>query len=126
MQRFLTACLAALGLASGGITVALAEVPDVKIVAQNGTNYLPLFVMQGRKRVEKHLEAKGLKSTTVTWARLSSPAAIVDSFLAGAVAFCRPGCTVFSVAVGPHPQRDRCEGGVGTGVVEHLADDPQA
>ena len=37
--------------------------------------------------MEKHLAAKGLAGTTVTWARLAGPSAIVNSFLAGAVHF---------------------------------------
>jgi NitT/TauT family transport system substrate-binding protein len=66
---------------------AAAEVSEVRIVAQNGSNYLPLFVMQGQKLVEKHLAAKGLASTGVVWSKLAGPSAIVDSFLAGAVHF---------------------------------------
>jgi NitT/TauT family transport system substrate-binding protein len=77
----------AIVLSLAGPGPAPAEVSEVKIVAQNGSNYLPLFVMQGHKLVEKHLAAKGLGSTTVTWTRLAGPSAIVDSFLAGAVHF---------------------------------------
>ena len=36
----------AIGLAGTGF--AAAEVSEVKIVAKNGSNYLPLFVMQGQ------------------------------------------------------------------------------
>jgi len=75
----------AISLAGGGR--AAAEVPEVKIVAQNGSNYLPLFVMQGQKLVEKHLAANGLGSTTVAWTRLANPSAIIDAFLTGAVHF---------------------------------------
>src|SRR6202023_3931940 len=66
---------------------AAAEVSEVRIVAQNGSNYLPLFVMQGQKLVEKHLAAKGLGSTRVVWSKLAGPSAIIYSFLAGAVHF---------------------------------------
>lgn len=93
---------------------ARAEVTEVKLVAQNGTNYLPLFVMQGHKLVEKHLAAKGLAGTTVTWARLSSPAAIVDSFLAGSVHFAGQG--VPSTAL----LWDRTRGGIGVKAVSAL------
>ena len=75
----------AVSLAPSG--AAAAEVSEVRIVAQNGSNYLPLFVMQGQKLVEKHLAAKGLASTGVVWSKLAGPSAIVDSFLAGAVHF---------------------------------------
>jgi NitT/TauT family transport system substrate-binding protein len=87
MRRILGAAIAALALTLAWPGRAGAEVPEVKIVAQNGSNYLPLFVMQGHKLVEKHLAAKGLASTTVAWIRLAGPSAIVDSFLAGAVHF---------------------------------------
>jgi NitT/TauT family transport system substrate-binding protein len=87
MGRRLSFSLIVLAALLGGPSFARAEVSEVKIVAQNGSNYLPLFVMQGNKLVEKHLTAKGLSSTTVTWTRLAGPSAIVDSFLAGAVHF---------------------------------------
>ena len=93
---------------------ARAEVPEVKIVAQNGTNYLPLFVMQGHKLVEKHLAAKGLDATTVGWMRLSSPAAIVDSFLAGAIHFAGQGVPSSALLW------DRTRGGIGAKAVSAL------
>lgn len=70
-----------------GPRLAAAEVSEVRLVAQNGSNYLPLVVMQGQKLVEKHLAAKGLANTTVEWSKLAGPSAIVNSFLAGAVHF---------------------------------------
>lgn len=93
---------------------ARAEVPEVKIVAQNGTNYLPLFVMQGQKLVEKHLAAKGRATTTVGWTRLSSPAAIVDSFLAGAVHFAGQGVPSSALLW------DRTRNGIGVKAVSAL------
>lgn len=87
MLRSLATAIVLLPLSLGLPLPAAAEVPEVKIVAQNGSNYLPLFVMQGNKLVEKHLAAKGLADTKVTWMRLAGPSAIVDSFLAGAVHF---------------------------------------
>jgi NitT/TauT family transport system substrate-binding protein len=76
-----------LSILLAGARLAQAEVADVKIALQNGSNYLPLMVMRSQKLVEKHLAAKGLGTTTVTWAKLSGPQAIVDSFLAGALHF---------------------------------------
>jgi NitT/TauT family transport system substrate-binding protein len=87
MQRILATAFVALTLSVSGPQSAVAEVPEVKIVLQNGSNYLPLMVMQAQKLVEKHLAEKGLSGTAVTWARLAGPSAIVDSFLAGAVHF---------------------------------------
>ena len=81
--------MASIGLILAPLAVgpAIAEISEVRIVAQNGSNYLPLFVMQGQKLVEKHLAAKGLASTGVVWSKLAGPSAIVDAFLAGAVHF---------------------------------------
>lgn len=76
--------LAALAL---WVAPAAAEVSEVKLAAQNGSNYMPLYVMQANKLVEKHLAAKGLAATTVTWAKVGSATAIVDSFLSGAIHF---------------------------------------
>lgn len=66
---------------------ARAEVSEVKLVAQNGSNYLPLFVMQGQQLVEKRLAEKGLSATQVTWAKLANPSVIIDGFLSGNVHF---------------------------------------
>ena len=58
--------IAGLALALAGPGRAGAELSEVRIVAQNGSNYLPLYVMQGHKQVEKHLAANGLGSTGVS------------------------------------------------------------
>src|SRR6516225_8313912 len=87
MRGSVVAGTVALTLATAGPGVANAEVSEVRIVAQNGSNYLPLFVMQGQQLVEKQLAAKGLASTTVVWTKLAGPSAIVEAFLAGAVHF---------------------------------------
>jgi NitT/TauT family transport system substrate-binding protein len=87
MRRILAAAVIGSALSLPSAAPSRAEVPEVRIVAQNGSNYLPLYVMQGQKLVEKHLAAKGLSTTTVGWTRLAGPSAIIDSFLAGAVHF---------------------------------------
>jgi len=87
MARILATIILALGLTLAGARLAGAEVGDVRIALQNGSNYLPLMVMQGQQLVEKQLAARGLTGTTVTWAKLAGPSAIIDSFLAGAVHF---------------------------------------
>src|SRR5262245_41751161 len=87
MRRIHAAAIGTLLLSCAWAGPAGAEVSEVKIALQNGSNYLPLLVMQSQKLVEKHLVAKGRAGTTVTWARLAGPSAIIDSFLAGAVHF---------------------------------------
>jgi NitT/TauT family transport system substrate-binding protein len=86
-MRICVVAMMGFALALAGPRLAGAEVSEVRIVAQNGSNYLPLFVMQGQKLVEKQLVAKGLPATTVVWSKLAGPSAIIDSFLAGAVHF---------------------------------------
>lgn len=87
MTRIFATAMVAVGLSVVAPRLAEAEVPEVKLVLQNGSNYLPLMVMQAQNLVEKHLATKGRAGTTVTWARLAGPSAIIDSFLAGAVHF---------------------------------------
>ncbi len=91
MNRILAAAALTLLAWSAGALPARTEVSDVKLVLQNGSNYLPTLIMREQKLVEKHLKAKGLAGTTVIWAKLAGPAAIVDSFLAGAVDFAAQG-----------------------------------
>lgn len=91
MRRISAAAVAALAIWLGAAGGARAEVSEVKIALQNGSNYLPLMVMKSQKLVEKHLAAKGLGATTVSWVRLSGPSAIIDSFLAGALHFAGQG-----------------------------------
>jgi NitT/TauT family transport system substrate-binding protein len=79
----------AIWLAAAGL--ARAEVADVKIALQNGSNYLPLMVMKSQKLVEKQLAAKGHGATTVSWVRLSGPSAIIDAFLSGSLHFAGQG-----------------------------------
>src|ERR1700737_3980291 len=79
--------IAGLALALAGPGRAGAELSEVRIVAQNGSNYLPLYVIQGHKLVEKHLAARGLGSTGAVRRKSPGPSAIIDSFLAGAVHF---------------------------------------
>ena len=87
MARILATAILAIGLALAGSRLAGAEVGEVKLALQNGSNYLPLLVMQNQKLVEKHLASRGLAGTTVTWAKLAGPSAMINSFLAGAVHF---------------------------------------
>ena len=85
MRRVCVAAMVALVPALAFPPRSRAEVSEVRIVAQNGSNYLPLYVMPGHRLVQKHLAPKGLASSTVSWTRLAGPSAIIDSFLAGAV-----------------------------------------
>jgi len=70
--------------------------------------------MQGHRLVEKHLAAKGLASTTVSWTRLAGPSAIIDSFLAGAVQFSAQGVPSTALIW------DRTRNGIGVKAVSAL------
>ena len=114
MRRACVAAMVALVPALAFPPRACAEVPEVRIVAQNGSNYLPLYVMQGHRLVKKHLAAKGLASTTVSWTRLAGPSAIIDSFLAGAVQFSAQGVPSTALIW------DRTRNGIGVKAVSAL------
>jgi NitT/TauT family transport system substrate-binding protein len=114
MRRISAAAAAALTLWLATAGLARAEVSEVKIALQNGSNYLPLMVMRSQKLAEKHLAAKGLAATTVTWVRLSGPSAIIDSFLAGALHFAGQGIPSTILLW------DRTRGGIGARAVSAM------
>jgi NitT/TauT family transport system substrate-binding protein len=114
VRRICIAAILALAPALAQPLLAHAEVSEVRIVAQNGSNYLPLYVMQGHKLVEKQLAAKGLASTTVAWTKLAGPSAIIDSFLAGAVQFSAQGVPSTALIW------DRTKNGIGVRAVSAL------
>lgn len=62
---------------------ATAEIAELKVALQFGIGYLPLFVMQQNKLIEKHLQSAGLKETKVTWTRLGAGAPMNDALLSG-------------------------------------------
>ena len=66
---------------------ARAEIGEVKLAFQFGSNYLPLLVMENQKLVEKQLAEKGLKDTKVGWIKLANPGAIIDAYLVGQIHF---------------------------------------
>ena len=83
MSRAATAAFLLCGLAAP----ARAEIPEVKLAFQFGSNYLPLMVMENQKLVEKQLEAAGMKDTKVGWLKLANPGAIIDAYLVGQIHF---------------------------------------
>ena len=88
-----------------------AEVNEVKIATQNGSNYLPLTVMEHFKLVEQQLATRGLGSSKVAWVRLAGPSAIIDGFLAGALHFSGQGLPSTALIW------DRTRGGIGAKAV---------
>lgn len=76
---------AALLLGVVGIAPARAEVSEVRISKGYGMLYLPLFVMQERKLLEKHAAQAGLGDVKVTWLTLDGGNVINDAMIAGAL-----------------------------------------
>ena len=85
MRRLLMTAAAA--LAALAPAAARAEIAEVGLAFQFGSNYLPLMVMENQKLVEKHLAAQGLKDTKPKWLKLANPGAIIDAYLVGQVHF---------------------------------------
>jgi NitT/TauT family transport system substrate-binding protein len=76
---------AALALALLGAVPARAEVQAVRISRGYGIHYLPMFVMERQKLLEKHAAAAGLGDLAVTWAAIDGGNQINDAMLSGAL-----------------------------------------
>lgn len=85
MRRLLMTALAAVMATLP--RAAKAEIAEVGLAFQFGSNYLPLMVMESQKLVEKHLATQGLKDTKAKWVKLANPGAIIDAYLVGQVHF---------------------------------------
>ncbi len=75
------------GILVGAVTPARAEIAEVNLAFQFGSNYLPLMIMENQKLVEKQLAAKGMAETKVGWLKLANPGAIIDAYLVGQIHF---------------------------------------
>ena len=62
-----------------------AEVSEVRISRGYGILYLPLFVIEDQKLIEKHAKLRGLGEIRVTWQVLDGGNVINDAMLAGAL-----------------------------------------
>src|SRR5258706_1988916 len=60
-----------------------AEVSELKVANQLGSEYLPLTIMKAKRLIEKHLKAAGLGETKVSWSQLSSAQPMNDALLSG-------------------------------------------
>jgi NitT/TauT family transport system substrate-binding protein len=84
---FLVATLAAAG--------ASAEVDQVRIGGAPGLAFLPLYVMEAEKLVEKHLAAQGLPPTPVTWPSFTGGNNMNDALLSDNLDFANGGVPPF-------------------------------
>src|SRR5262245_5727376 len=85
--RSLTLCLCT-GLMLGVLGAAgdvHAETNEVRISKGYGMHYLPLYVMEAEKLLEKHAAAAGLGDVKVSWPVFDGGNIINDAMLAGAL-----------------------------------------
>jgi NitT/TauT family transport system substrate-binding protein len=83
MKKLFAILIAVAAMLAGPTRPVAAEVDDFRIALQFGVGYLPLFVLQDQKLVEKHLAAAGLGASKVTWSRLASGVPMNDALLSG-------------------------------------------
>ena len=62
---------------------AHAEAAEVRFARNLGLGYLPLYIMEARKLVEKHAAAAGLGEVKATYLVVGSPGAVNDTLLSG-------------------------------------------
>ena len=76
---------AALALVLLGPAPARAEVREVRISRGYSIHYLPMFVMERQKLLEKHAAAAGLGDVAVSWSAIDGGNQINDAMLSGAL-----------------------------------------
>jgi NitT/TauT family transport system substrate-binding protein len=84
-MRWIVAALAALLIAGPTATAARAEVSELRISRGFGIHYLPLFVMEQHKLVEKHAAAVGLGALKTSWSAIDGGNQINEAMLSGAL-----------------------------------------
>jgi NitT/TauT family transport system substrate-binding protein len=86
-----------LGLAIlfAGAMPAFAEATPVRIGRAPGLAFLPLFVMEAGKLLEKHLALNGLQGVTVVWQDYTSGNVMNDALLSGNMEFANGGLPPF-------------------------------
>lgn len=72
-------------LVAGPSQPAQAEASEVRLSRGYGILYLPLYVMEQQKLVEKHAKAAGLGEVKVNWRMVDGGNVINDAMLAGAL-----------------------------------------
>ena len=93
-----------LALAAMYVTPVWAEVAEVRIGRAPGLAYLPLYVMEAGKLVEKRLAAGGLPAAPVVWVNFTGGNAMNDALLTDNLEFANGGMppllTLWSRALG--------------------------
>jgi NitT/TauT family transport system substrate-binding protein len=81
LTRWLVGVVAALALAGA----AHAEVGEVRLSRGYGIHFLPMFVMEQQKLLEKHAASAGLGALKVSWHAIDGGNQINDAMLSGAL-----------------------------------------
>ncbi len=81
----------AAAVALGSVSVALAEVKEVRIAKQYGLGYLPLIILEDQRLIEKHAKGSGLGDIKITWATVGGGGASNDALLSGSVDYISTG-----------------------------------
>ncbi len=92
---------------AAGVDRAAAEAAELRISRGYGIHYLPLYIMERFKLVEKHAAAAGLANVKVSYASLDGGNVINDAMLAGALDIASLRRARLSHAVGQGAQRAR-------------------
>ena len=85
MTRWIGFVALALVAAPSSSGEARAETSEVRLSRGYGILYLPLYVIEQNKLIEKHAKAAGLGEVKVTWRMLDGGNVINDAMLAGAL-----------------------------------------
>ena len=97
LPRFARGVIAAVALSVLGQGAVWGETTTVRIGHQFGLGYLPLYVMEGQKLVEKYAQKEGLTSITVQYSTIGSTSALADQILSGNIDFASAGPPPFLV-----------------------------
>jgi NitT/TauT family transport system substrate-binding protein len=84
-HRIVALCVLAAVLAGASDRQAFAEAAELRISRGFGVHYMPLYVMEKFKLVEKHAAAAGLANVKVTYNAIDGGNVINDAMLAGAL-----------------------------------------
>jgi NitT/TauT family transport system substrate-binding protein len=95
MNFMLRRMFLSLAMLLAGAMPAFAEATFVRIGRAPGLAFLPLFVMEAGKLLEKHLALNGLRDVTVVWQEYTSGNVMNDALLSGNMEFANGGLPPF-------------------------------
>ena len=85
MTRLIALCALAAVIVTTAVDRAVAEAAELRISRGYGIHYLPLYIMERFKLVEKHAAAAGLPNVKVSYAAIDGGNVINDAMIAGAL-----------------------------------------